>query len=401
MIIRRLKTPQRCLSSQDYKAGELITWAQVCIWLTGQSRLATALNNKVDPHAVFAATMLQIDIKDFDKKIRQHADLRQAGKPWNFSKPGMGGVPTIVLQARMQNEDTPHPDGPSMIDDGNGNLVPGFRGLRFCTAMRGEYCGGRDGRMKRRTWGTGRRERPIKPMCSMCLEIGEGLERNWKVTWPEHDPYFKYISACEKEGMVITGEMIERWPWWSDTFYPDQQLDPLQVAQLWSGRIRKVGATAETPVCVLANGFFQGLLSDATKLAHRIATRECKDRSVRVPSMLFWNSKPSRFAGMESPLFGSYLPVFAHDEIIGDHPLAIAHEASLRLSEVMEAALRYVCPDLADAVEAEQTLMWEWVKQASKVVHDDRVVPWTKDHNDKTCVECAVQRARNERRRAA
>jgi hypothetical protein len=145
-------------STQDFRAGELVTWAQSCLWITGESKLAEALLTKADPHVLFACRMLNIDPKQFDKKIRQHANLRQAAKPFNFSKPGGGGVPTIVLQARMQGEDTPHPDGPSMIDiDGSGELVPGFKGLRFCTVVRGEYCGGRDGRMKRRTWGSGHR----------------------------------------------------------------------------------------------------------------------------------------------------------------------------------------------------------------------------------------------------
>lgn len=401
MIIRRQITPStKVLSSQDFKAGELITWAQSCIWLTGESRLAVALANRVDPHAAFAATMLNIDIKDFDKKIRQHANLRQAGKPFNFSKPGGGSVPTIVLQARMQGEDTPFADGPSMVDDGNGNLVPGFKGLRFCTVVHGEYCGGHDGKKKRRTWGSGRRERAIKPMCSMCLEVGVELEHTWKRSWPEHEAYFDFVSGCVDNGMVITPEMLDRWEWWSEVFTPWQQLDPLQVAQLWSGRIRKVGVAAETPFCVLANGFFQALLADATKLAHRIASRECHDNTIRVPSMLFWNSKPSVFAGMPSPLLGSDLDVFAHDELIGEHPRSIAHEASLRISECMEAALRYVCPDLADAVEAEQTLMEEWVKAASKVVHSDRVVPWTRHHDPKKCGECAAQKARDARRAA-
>lgn len=388
-------------STQDFRAGELVTWAQSCIWVTGESRLAETLLNKIDPHAVFACQMLGIDLKDFSKKILQHANLRQAAKPFNFSKPGGGGVPTIVLQARMQGEDTPHPDGPSQVDDGNGNLVPGFKGLRFCTVVRGEYCGGRDGKLKRRTWGTGHRQRPIKPTCSMCLEIGQDLEANWKASWPESGGYFGFVTQCVDHGMQIAPEMLEMWPWWQDVFEPNQQLDPLQIAQFWSGRIRKVGRTAETPFCVLSNGFFQGLLADITKLAHRICTRECYDSTFRVPDMLFWNSKRSAYAGMRSPMYGSRIPVFAHDELIGEHPLAMGHDAAMRISEVMRDCMRFVCPNLADAAEAEPTLMPAWYKQASKVIHDDRLIPWTPEHDEKKCPDCAAQRARDEARRAA
>ncbi|MGN6108963.1 MAG: hypothetical protein ACTHU0_27905 [Kofleriaceae bacterium] len=382
------------LSSQDYKAGELVTWAQVCLWTVGKSDLAFALLNQIDPHAAFAAMMLGIDLKDFDKKIKAHGDLRQAAKPWNFSKPGGGGVPTIVMQARKQGEDTPHPDGPSTIDDGSGNPIPGFKGLRFCTIMQGAYCGGRDGKAKRRTWGSRGRERPITPTCALCLELGQQLEATWRRKWSESTKYHDYTSRCVEHGMVITPEMLERWPWWQEVFRPGQQLDPMQIAQFFSGRIRKVGATAETPFCVISNTLFQGLLADIAKLAQRICVRECYDRTIRVPDMLFHNSRRSRFAGMESPLVGSKNPAFQHDELIAEHPRSVGHEAAWRISEVMEDCMRYICPDLADAAEVKPTLMDAWFKGAEMVVHNGRLVPWTPEHNPKKCGECAAERAR-------
>lgn len=395
LLISRPVREGYILSSQDFKAGELITHSQSCIWIVGKSDLAVALLNKVDPHAAFAATMLGIDLKDFDKKIKKHNALRQAGKPFNFSKPGGGGVPTIIMQQRKGGEDTPHPDGPSMISDGKGGLQPGFKGMRFCTVMHGEYCGGYDGKQKTRTWGSRGRERSIAPTCSMCLECGRELEAVWKRQWSENEGYFAFITDCLKNGMVITAKMIARWPWLAGVYQPGQRLQPEQIMQHWSGRLRKVGRTAETPFCVLANTMFQALLADITKLAHRIVTRECYDHTVRVPSMLFENSLISEFAGMPSPLYGSRIPIFAHDELIGEHPASIAHEASTRISEIMRDCMRYVCPDLADAAEAEPTLMPAWYKSASKVVHNGRLVPWTPDHNEKTCGECVAERMRH------
>jgi len=383
------------LSSEDYKAGEMVTWAQVCLWIVGHSELAKKLLAKIDPHAALACTMLGIDLKDFSKKILMHANCRQGSKPWNFSKQGGGGVPTLVFQARKQGEDTPHPEGPSMVDDGNGNLVPGFKGLRFCALMRGEYCGGKDGRNKRRTWGKPGRERPITPMCASCLELGVEFENGWKRQWPEQEQYFKYTSGCVDDGMVIEPRFFDLWPWWQEIFEPWQQLDPMQIAQFYSGRIRKVGASAETPFCVISNTLFSGLLADAAKMAHRICTRECWDRTVRVPDMLFPNSKRSRYAGLDSPLFDSHISVFQHDELIGEHPRSMGSDGAWRISEVMEACLRRVCPDVADAVEVDPTLMDCWQKGAEKVVHDGRLVPWTRSHDSKKCSECAAEKARS------
>lgn len=373
-----------CLSSQDYRAGELITWAQSCIWLVGRSDLAVALLNQIDPHAAFAATLLGIELKDFDKKIRLHSNLRQAAKPNNFSRPGGGGDATLVLQQRKGGEDTPFAEGPSMVDDGNGNLVPGYKGQRFCVLMRNVPCGVK----KTMLWGRRGRERRIPPTCVACLECMQELGAIWKRQWVEAEPYHRYTSNCVDNGMIITPEMIERWPWWGEVFRPGQQLEPMQIAQLWSGRIRKVGAEAETPFCVISNSFFQALLADASKLAHRICVRECYDPTGRVPDMLFHNSLRSAYAGMSSPLYGSRIPVMAHDEFIGEHPPGMWHDGATRISEVMRDCLRYICPDLADACEAEPTLMLEWAKGAAKVVHNGRLVPWTRQHNSKTCVEC-------------
>lgn len=394
MIIGRELEEGWCYSSQDYKAGELIAWAQACLVSVGKSDLAVALLNKIDPHADLACTILGIDLKDFDKKILIHNNIRQACKVPNFAKPGGGGVPRFVFEARKQGEDTPHPDGPSMIEDGNGNLIPGFKGLRFCVIMRGEYCGGRDGKNKRRSWGPPGRERPISPTCASCLECGVELETGWKRKWSESGPYSKYVTGCVNDGMLIEPRFFDLWPWWQEIFTPWQQLEPMQIAQFYSGRLRKVGAAADTPFCVLSNTFFQGYLADAAKMAHRICVRECYDHTVRVPDMLFANSIRSKYAGLDSPLFRSRIPGFFHDELLGEHPISMASDGAWRISEVMRDCLRRVCPDLADGVEAEPTLMPCWTKGAEKIVHAGRLIPWYREHDAKTCPDCAAEKMR-------
>lgn len=394
MKIRRPLDQGWVLSSQDYASGEMVTHGQSCIWLVGHSDLATALLNNINPHEAFACTMLGIELKDFDKKIPLHNALRQSAKVPNFAMAGGGGDVTLVQQYRKQGEDTPHPEGPSMVDDGRGNLVPGFKGTRFCTLMRGVKCGVK----LTQSW---KRREKIDPTCVACLECMGELREIWKRQWSENPQYFDFISDCVDNGMLITPEMIARWPDFAAVFEPYQQLDPMQIAQHVTARIRKVGAAAETPFCVLANTFFSALLADITKHAHRICVRECWDRTYRVPEKLFWNSRRSKYAGGPSPLFGHGIRVFAHDELLGEHPRGEAHDGSTRITEVMVDVMRYYCPDVADAAKVDPTLMNEWTKGADKVVHDDRVVPWTRHHDVKTCVECAVQKARDERRRAA
>lgn len=368
----------RVLSSQDFKAGELVTHAQSCIWIAGYSELAKVLNAGKDPHAAFAATILGVSYEEFLKRKKEprFKDTRQASKPPDFGFPGGMAEVRLVLQAREGGPDTPWPGGPSLVKDDNGDLVPGFKGLRFCLLMGvSNYCG------RKKT--TSHKDETIPPTCVECIDCATRLRHLWRVQWPENKPVFDYVSRCIDRGMVISGEALDRWPWLKDRYRPGQQLNPGEVMQHHSGIIR-----GGLDFCSCANGFFQALLARISKLAHRICVRECYDRTIRVPDMLFWNSKRSAYAGMPSPLYGSRIPLFAHDELLGDHPLEMSHDGPMRISEVMRDCMRWVCPDLADAAEAEPTTMFKWDKRASKVMHRGRLVPWTPEHDEKTCSEC-------------
>ena len=397
-IRRAIANSCSVLSSQDFRAGELITHAQSCLWLVGKSELAKVLLTKdstgkyMDPHSDLAAFVLGVPYEEFikRKKEKRFSDMRQASKPENFGKPGGMGDPKLVQQQRKQGPDTPCDNGPVLVKNADGDLVPGYKGLRFCILMDGaERCGVHpDGRPNRVTqWG--KRDYRFAPTCAHCLDCASRLGAFWKKRWTEADPYFNLISDIVKNGMVISEESLERWPHLKDWFTPWQRLEPATIMQHVSGRLRRAGSDDEekSPFCTLANGFFQGLLADIAKHAHRIITRECYVRTI-VPDMLFPNSKRSQFAGMESPLFGSRIPVFQHDEVIGEHPASIAHEAATRIAEIMRDVMRWYCPDLAEAAEAEETLMLKWLKGAEKVVHGGRIVPWEPDHNPKKCEQC-------------
>jgi len=228
-------------------------------------------------------------------------------------------------------------------------------------------------------------EKPIPPACEECLFRAQELGQHWRSTFGEYRPYFNFISSCVDEGQLITREMLDRWPHLQSWFTAGQRLAPGEIMQHVSGRIRG-GLT----FCDAANGFFQGLLADIAKHAHWQVTKECYDFTLRVPQMLFENSLPSEYAGVQSPLLGSRSVGFFHDELLNEHPIAVASDASKRVSEIMRDTMRWYCPDYADAAEAEPTLMRCWDKRATKILHKGVVQVWTPEHNAKTCKECGA-----------
>lgn len=372
--------PNTSLSSTDYEAGELITHAQSCLWITGSSRLAIALNNNVKPHNALGATMIGMDYEAFNKIVKtdpRAKKARQTAKPPNFGYPGGMGPVKLVHQQRKGDVDTPCPAGPQLIRLEDGTEVRGYKGLRFCVMMDGaEACGIR----KIYEW----RDRRIAPTCEHCVECAVRLKEIWLRQWPENKPYFDFVDECCKKGMVITAAMLARWPHLATVFYPGQRLAPGEIMQHVVGRIR-----GGLEFCEASNGFFQALLAEAAKDAAFQVSRECYDSTYRVPSMLYANSKPTSYAGAQSPLFGSRMILFAHDELICEHPRTIEHDASARVSEVMESMLRYYCPDMIKAVRAEPALMLRWSKAAvprwllgnfkGPANANDPLVPWDYD----------------------
>ena len=376
--------PGRVLSSEDFRAGELVTGAQSSKWLVGFSDLGATLltkdadGNPMDVHSQLAARVLGIPYEDFarNRKLKKFNDTRQASKPFLFGKPGGMGDAKIAITQRRQGPDTPHPTGPSLIEDENGELVPGYKGLRFCLLMGGD---GPCGRRKLYEW----RDRRITPTCAECIERAMELGQHWRSTFKEYNKYFQFISGCIEDGQLITREMLERWPHLQDWFQVGERLAPGEIMQHVSGRIR-----GGLDFKQAANGFFQGLLAEISKMAYWQVTRECYDRTYRVPDMLYENSLRSRYRGMQSPLFGSRSIGFFHDELLNEHPASVASDASRRVSEIMRDVMRWYCPDYADAAEAEPTVMLAWDKRATKVEHHGEIQIWTPDHNPKTCTEC-------------
>lgn len=387
--------PGHVFSSEDYEAGELVTHAQSCLWICGDSQLATALIQGLKVHNLLGAGMIGMPYDEFQKIIgdpnhpRYQAakDARQAAKPGNFGFPGGMGPVKMVLQQRKQGPDTPHESGPTMVKDDNGNLVKGYKGLRFCILMAGaDRCGTEmvTEWPPRKQSGRGREPQPIAPTCRKCIECALELKEAWLKQWPENVEYFKYINDCCENGQLITSAHLELWPHLADFFAPNRRLAPGEIMQHVSGRVR-----GGVDYCSAANGFFQGLLADLAKSALRRISRECYDRTVRVPEFAHANSKRSVYAGGQSPLYGHRPIVFAHDEIILEHPESEAHDGAMRVSEIMVEEMMWYCPDLAKACAAEPTLMRKWFKGATpvwkqggkkKAGPDDRLIPWEPKH---------------------
>lgn len=362
-------------SSEDFKAGELFAHGQSCVWLLGYSDLADALLKNIDPHAALAASVLGVSYDEFVKRKREtkFKYVRQASKPFTFGKPTGMSSQKVVLQNRKQGPNTPCPGGPSIIDDGDGNLVPGYKGMRFCIMMDGaSSCG----RKKVTKWGKPGREKPISPTCLQCLECAEYLGDAWTQQWRENRPYFNVISDFIDNGMVIKEEALERWPHLREVYSGDQRLAPGEIMQHVSGRIR-----GGLEFCAAANSFFQALVGDISKSAVRRVSRECLDHTVVVPSMAHSNSKKSAYGGGPSPLFGSHIIGFFHDELFLEHPESMGHDGATRVSEIMVEEMGYYLPYVASAVEAEPTLMRAWSKNAEKVVDaSGRLIPWEPKH---------------------
>lgn len=126
--------------SVDYDGQELKSWAQVCLWVCGFSRMAQVLNDGGDPHTELGASLAGIT-KAEAYILRAANDAafsdgpRQSGKIGNFGFQGGMGAATLRTQARK------------------------------------EY------------------------RVHMTLPEAETLRVKWKLEWPEQAPYFDWVNS--------------------------------------------------------------------------------------------------------------------------------------------------------------------------------------------------------------
>lgn len=333
--------PGKILSTSDYEAGEMITWAEVCHQLLGFSTLGRALVAGVKPHSLLAARVMGISYEEFERRLKAGDKLckavRQVVKIFNFGCAGGMGPVMLLLQARANRDaDTPTPDGPVMVPDGKGGMTRGYRGIRFCVMLRERT---RCGAKKVREY----RGRECPPVCLECLELAVQIRAAWAAQWPESEPYFALAARQFEDGYVD------------------------HVA----------GGRRSVPrgFCATANGHFQELLARAAKRALWQVSRACYDSS------------------RESVLYGARPNGFFHDELIVEHPVtgeadevepfALASWQADEVGELMCRELRQLCPSVAPAVRVAPAFMWRWDKRAEAVRSEDGVLlPWTPPGRD-------------------
>jgi DNA polymerase-1 len=167
---------------------------------------------------------------------------------------------------------------------------------------------------------------------SLDLKRVERLRDEWKATWPEAEQHFARVK----------------------------QLGPAYPA--------KFSATVETlftrrfrggaGYCATANNGFQALLADCAKEA-------------------MWRVAEEQYVIESSPLFNTRTVAFVHDEIIGEAREEVAHEAAVRLADVMVAAANMYLPDVPiPRAKVKPVLMRRWSKKAKPTFVDGRLVPW-------------------------
>jgi DNA polymerase I len=176
----------------------------------------------------------------------------------------------------------------------------------------------------------------------------------------------KLVAFAAKSGVTITEPFakdlkktwLEQWPEMRDFFGHVAGLtnNPEQlgtVVQLRSNRIR--GGAHYTAAC---NTYFQGLGADATKHAGWLITKAC-------------------YTDRTSPLYGSRLVAFVHDEFLLETLEATAHEAAHELSRLMIVGANEWLPDVP-FTEVEPLLMRVWSKDAEPIYDaQGRLVPWS------------------------
>ena len=155
----------------------------------------------------------------------------------------------------------------------------------------------------------------------------EAYRQAWLSEWPEMVSYFRHVSGVTKQDRTAT------------------------LTQFLSGRLR--GACSFTQA---ANGYFSALANDGAGDALCAVSREM-------------------YAVPLSPLYGSRIVSFPHDEIVAEVPIDRAHEAGERLSEVMNEVMQQWIPDVP--ISSEPALMSRLHKGADTVRDGSgRLVVW-------------------------
>lgn len=165
---------------------------------------------------------------------------------------------------------------------------------------------------------------PNAPL-SEHIEKAKFYREAWFKKWIEMRAYLKNAGD-------ITGDFGDR-----------------MIEQPWSGRIR-----GGLDYCSCANTYFQGRVADGTKLA-------------------LWRVAYACYVDKSSPLYGSRIVLFLHDEIILEVPEANTDAAAKELVKLMCAAVQEVIPDIP--ITSTACAMRRWWKGCKPVFVNGLLVP--------------------------
>lgn len=170
----------------------------------------------------------------------------------------------------------------------------------------------------------------------MTKQAAETLRDNWFENWPEAVKYFEYINKLK----------------WIQGGIEEADTKSAAVKQFVSERIR--GGCSFTEAC---NGFFQGLAADIGKNAGFLIARACYDKDA------------------DSPLYGSRIVNFIHDQFIVEVPEEIGHECAMEVGRLMRLGAEPFIPDVP--ATCTPCLASCWSKEAEAVYDDNgRLIPW-------------------------
>ncbi len=176
---------------------------------------------------------------------------------------------------------------------------------------------------------------PLAPF-SDHVDRAYKLREAWFKTWPEMRRFLEIAGE-------VTGDF-----------------GPCKIEQEWSGRIR-----GGLEYCAAANTRFQGRVADGTKLA-------------------MWRLAYACYVDRSSPLYGSRLVLFLHDEFVLECPEDNIDACATELVTILCKAVQEVIPRIP--ITSAAVAMRRWLKGAKPVRVNGKLVPGKplKDASGKT-----------------
>lgn len=329
-------------ASADYDGLELRCVGQACLILVGESRLAQVLNQGDDPHLVMAASMLGMS---YPAAVAKH-EQEKAERSARFAELILRGVAKEIASVQT-GKDVPAPadDARQAGKVANFGFWGGLGPEKLVLFARKTY----------------------KVLLSVDGESAhpsaKALKRIWLDTYPEARKY-----------LAMVGRMVEGG---GATF-----------RHLFTGRVQGGASYTET-----ANAFFQGLGAAATGNALFLISEACYTPAPcrgcdGAANGCGW-CRPVGTPGV-SPMYGTRLVNYVHDDNIIETPQYKGHEVSHELVRIMVEGAAPFLPDVPATAKPQLSRFWSkdakqvWIPDPQSLILDKdtgkgkRLVPWPK-----------------------